>query len=144
MRTLMKNLLKGKKRSNEKYTHFDVTTAELEEEWAEKARANQQKDISLEDTLRQAELMFDEAQLAINSKHYRPIHSIETKLSKVQDSLDQVSEHFEDYVESELKIIPDKTYANIDKLHAKAARMQSQADEHETYDPNSKGEHHEG
>ncbi|MBO6522554.1 MAG: hypothetical protein JJ971_01895 [Balneolaceae bacterium] len=141
--SLFNNWIPGHKRG-ERYVYFNLTTEEMEDRWAEKARTNQQKGISVKETLRQAELTFDEAQLAINSKHYRPIHTIETELSKVQDSLDQVSEHFEDYIESELKIIPDKTYARIDRLHAKVARMQSQSDEHETYDPNSKGEHHEG
>lgn len=141
--SLLNNLIPGRSRG-ERYVYFSMTTEEMEDRWAEKATMNQQKGISLKDTIRQAELAFEKAQLAINSKHYRPIHSVESELSKVQDSLDQVSKHFEDYVESELKIIPDKNYARIDRLRAKVERMQSQSDEHETYDPNQKEECYEG
>ncbi len=126
----IEGLLKSKEY---RYVHFHLNNLKVERKWFRISRRNKREGIPKEETYSQAELTFADPELAIYSKYFEPIYTLESELAEIEKKLAHISKHFDEYVQSELKITDEATYEKIDLLKAELKDLESQANEIENF-----------
>ncbi|MER3328265.1 MAG: hypothetical protein RIF34_01715 [Candidatus Kapaibacterium sp.] len=110
---------------------IDMSIEDHEKHWFGQANRNISLGISLKDSMRIANLTYDEVTLGIGAKHHPEIHFTKSELTLIRGKIAEIKTKYPDFVESEKKTISDRRFEEIDKLEAKLRRLESQSQEQE-------------
>lgn len=126
-----------------RYVHFHLNNQKAERKWFRKSRRNKQEGVPKKETHTQAMLTLADPELAIHAKYFESIYTLESELAETRKLKVHISENFDEYIESELKITEEAKYENIDLLKAELKDLESQAKEVEIFTPKPIEENHE-